>query len=154
MRHSRIILRSDALFQSHIGAIRIGLPKHLPSKTLCDFNPTLVQLESDKVCHFIHIWINFNPTLVQLESDGSVLRRHGFFDFNPTLVQLEYEQVGAQQISRADFNPTLVQLESSTAAAWRWNQNLFQSHIGAIRIAALRTISVASRNISIPHWCN
>gem|GEM_PF-6327358 len=36
-------------------------------KRLCNFNPTLVQLESETLADNILMNINFNPTLVQLE---------------------------------------------------------------------------------------
>ena len=55
------------VFQSHIGAIRMGKVV-LGSVVEVYFNPTLVQLESISTTSLLVSLLYFNPTLVQLES--------------------------------------------------------------------------------------
>ena len=57
----------EALFQSHIGAIRIKSELSDNCWTTANFNPTLVQLEFYIDGQSIEEIDDFNPTLVQLE---------------------------------------------------------------------------------------
>ena len=59
-------MKNNPLFQSHIGAIRISLLP-LPFALRPYFNPTLVQLESERSASSAFSIDYFNPTLVQLE---------------------------------------------------------------------------------------
>ena len=140
-------------FQSHIGAIRIQ--------------------QHGATCA---VTGNFNPTLVQLECGrwelNSCFSRH----FNPTLVQLECGRWELNSCFSRHFNPTLVQLESCLCSKFPHITARFQSHIGAIRMAAEKprftTFNInfnptlvqleciaeensgGTKRISIPHWCN
>ena len=98
-------------FQSHIGAIRI-MSSTSSGLKLCNFNPTLVQLESaERECsgraclafqsHIGAIRISCRAASINLIN----------CNFNPTLVQLESTILFAPFLSCPHFNPTLVQLE-------------------------------------------
>ena len=94
-----------------------------------------MQLECARIAQGARVGSDFNPTLVQLEWVGILFINHLINYFNPTLVQLESQHsVSLSALSCTHFNPTLVQLECDSCGNGGDSCDVFQSHIGAIRI--------------------
>ena len=125
--------RKSTPFQSHIGAIRIRFLKKRGRKPL-HFNPTLVQLESERYQDYI-TWNSFQSHIGAIRIENLLdEERSTLEEFQSHIGAIRMRMQPPMLLIQPHFNPTLVQLELKFINFTQHTLTPFQSHIGAIRI--------------------